>query len=119
MTGTAYRRGVAFERRVAEQLRLDGYEVWRSPGSKTPVDVLAAKTGQLLLVQAKSGTTGITGTDWNLLLELARRAGAVPLLATRTGPGLRRIRWQRITGPHTPHSRTWPCEDWTPDEVAS
>lgn len=119
MPNPQYRSGNQFERRVAEQLRGDGYVVYQTRGSKSVADLVAFKPGQVLLVQAKSGATRISGTEWNLLLELARRAGAVPLLADRTGPALRRIRYQRLTGPHTPHSRSWPCEPWTPDEVAS
>jgi Holliday junction resolvase len=114
---TAYERGNHFERRVADQLRTDGYQVWQTRGSKSPADILAAKTGQLLLVQVKSGEHGMSGTDWNLLLELANRAGATPILATRTGPALRRIHYRRLTGPHRHGTRSWPCEDWTPDEV--
>jgi Holliday junction resolvase len=119
MTGTAYRRGDHFEKRVADQLRIDGYIVYQSRGSKSPVDIVALKPMQVLLIQAKSGDTGLTGVEWNLLLELARRAGAIPLVADRTGPAGRVIRWRRITGPHPAHTRTWPCEDWTPDQVAA
>jgi Holliday junction resolvase len=113
----AYRRGIHLEQRCAEVLRRDGYIVYASRGSKSPSDLVALKTGQVLLIQVKSGTATISGTEWNLLLELARRAGALALVADRTGPAGRVIRWRRITGPHPPHSRTWPCENWTPDEV--
>ena len=120
---TAYQRGNYFERRVADQLRNDGYFVWQTRGSKTVVDMIALKTGQVgqtLLVQAKgglviAGTEHITGNDWNTLYTLACQVGAVPLIAQRTGRGS--IGYRQITDRHTPRSHTWPAQSWTPDDA--
>lgn len=112
---TAYTRGDYFEKRVADDLRGNGYFVLQSRGSKTVVDLVAIKTGQVLFVQAKAGLTTPSGTEWNTLHMIATRFGGVPLIADRAGRG--RIRYRRITHPHSPHKHDWPALIWTPDDA--
>jgi Holliday junction resolvase len=112
---TAYTRGDYFEKRVADDLRHNGYLCWQSRGSKTVVDIIALKPGQVLLVQVKAGMTPPAGTEWNSLLKIARYTQAVPLIADRAGRGV--IRYRRITDPHTPHKHDWPARIWKPDDA--
>ena len=114
---TAYERGNYLERRAADKLRHDGYTCWQTRGSKTPADIIAAKPGQLLLVQVKAGLATITHDEWNNLLATATRAGAIPIVADRLKRGV--IRWRRITHAHQPNSRDWPAVDWHADQVAA
>ena len=111
---SAYERGNAFERRVAGQLRDEGYMVWQTRGSKSATDLIAAKAGQLVLVQVKAGAEPISGAGWNALRTLAEYVGAVPVVADRSG---RAIRYRRITGWHRPHSQHWPAEPFRTDEL--
>jgi Holliday junction resolvase len=48
---TAYQVGRAFEHKTRDHLRSEGYEVTRAAGSKTKLDLIALKPGQLLFVQ--------------------------------------------------------------------
>ena len=113
---TSYARGNAFERRVKHALERDGYWCWQTRGSKSPADLIAIKAGQILLIQVKGGATKMSGTDWNTLAHLCRELRATPLVADRDG---RRIRYRRITGLHVAHSRRWPAEVWTPDQLVA
>ncbi len=36
-----YRKGYYYERKVKQSLLSENYLVWRSPGSKSPVDIIA------------------------------------------------------------------------------
>jgi Holliday junction resolvase len=118
---TAYQRGNAFERIIADQLRDDGYSVWQTRGSKTIVDVVAIKTGQTLFVQCKAGATGIGSAGWDALFDLAAAVGAYAILADRPKRGTYRLR--RITGHYRPHiagetrGGDWPAEPFTTDDV--
>jgi Holliday junction resolvase len=118
---TAYQRGNAFERIIADQLRGDGYSVWQTRGSKSPVDIVAIKTGQTLFVQCKGGAGGLTSARWDELHDLAAAVGAVPILADRGGRGIYRLR--RITGRYRPHQAgearggIWPAEPFSTDDV--
>ena len=86
-------------------------------GSKSPVDIWAAKPGQLLFVQVKGGAKSISGEQWNALFEIACKAGAIPVVADKP---LRRGGWRlrRVTGRHVPHSREWSWLPFLTDEVA-
>ena len=88
-----YRAGADFEREVRAHLVRDGYEVIRSAGSKTKVDLLAFKPGQVLIVQCKRN--GAIGPAERA--EVVRIAGiiptAVPVVASRP-----KVTLQRLTG---------------------
>jgi Holliday junction resolvase len=92
---TAYQVGKRFEDKVRDHLREEGYEVIRSAGSKTKVDVIAMKPGQQLLVQCKRD--GVCGpAEWDRLFEIAGWVGAVPVLAVN-GPRGRGVAYWRLT----------------------
>jgi len=50
---TSYSKGANFERRVAKFLTNRGWLVIRSAGSKSPVDLVALRQGEVWLVQCK------------------------------------------------------------------
>ena len=117
MPNPQYRAGNHYERRVANDLRRDGYLVWQTRGSKGVADLIAVKHGEVVLVQVKASVDAtVTHDGWNGLYEKAVEIMAVPLVADRDG---RRIRYRRVTGLHRKGSRVWPSEPWTADVVAS
>lgn len=76
-----YRRGRALEYLVRDDLRKAGFFAQRSPASKTPIDVMGVRPGEVWFVQCKrNGALGVA--EWNDLFRVARGAGAVPVLAT-------------------------------------
>ena len=94
---TNYSAGRTFEWKCRDNLRSEGYEVIRSAGSKSKVDLIGLKPGQLLLVQCKrDGTIG--PAEWNRLVELAGWVGAIPVLAVN-GPRGYGVDYWRLTGP--------------------
>lgn len=96
---SSYRQGRGLEWKVRDHLAANGYRVMRAAGSKGCFDLLAVKPQQLLMIQVKR--TAPPGPHaWNLLLETAQWANAVPLLATC--PPRRPIRLERLTGPKVP-----------------
>lgn len=114
---TAYQVGKRFEDKIRDHLRSEGYEVIRSAGSKTKIDLLAFKPGQLLLVQAKRDGV-CSAAEWDRLVEVASWVGAVPLLAVN-GPRGRGVDYWRLTGrrvPRAPMGRQ-PAERFLTDEV--
>jgi Holliday junction resolvase len=118
-----YSRGNDAERKVAELLRGDGYEVWQTRGSKGYADLIAIKPRQICLVQVKGATAQMDSYDWNGLYLLAEKIGAVPLLADfpewrkgKAGP----VRFRMIYGMRKKYAResNWPCTVWRADEIA-
>ena len=111
---THYNSGRAFEWRVRDALTEDGYDVIRSAGSKTKVDLAAFKPGQLLLVQCKRTGGTIPPAERADLLRIAGYVGAVPIVAHRSRPR-GPIAYRLLTGPGP---KEWTA--WTPDveEVA-
>ena len=87
MTGGAgpYRKGAAFERTTARHYESNGWLVTRSPGSKSPYDLVCLKKDQTPhLVQAKTNGK-ISKTERALLFEVAFRVPAIPVLAYKNG----------------------------------
>jgi len=82
---TAYRQGRDREYTVRDDLTANGYgTVLRTAGSRGPVDLIAIKPGQLLLVQVKRSGI-LPPAAWNALVDLAAMCGpaAVPVMAER------------------------------------
>lgn len=93
--GHNYRRGAAREREYAERLQAKGWEVVRSAGSRSPMDLVALKEGHApRFIQVKSDRAGAYAhfgpKDRAELRASATRAGAVAELiwwpADRGGP---------------------------------
>ena len=85
---SAYSKGANFERRVRDYLQEIGFLVWRSAGSRTPIDIIALKAGEVLLVQCKlDGRLG--EKDRYCLNLLADELQCRVMLAWREGKELR------------------------------
>ncbi len=79
---TMYRRGYHFELRVRKHFESLGWSVWRSAGSRSPADLLALRTGEVLLIQCKlSGT--ISKEAKRRLAIVARELNCRAMLAHR------------------------------------
>lgn len=107
---TNYDAGRRFEWEVRDQLEADGYWVTRSAGSKTKVDLVAIKPGQVLLVQCKRDGK-ISPAERSEVVRVAALLPTVgvPIVAQRlTRPA--RVGYARLTGTG-PKDRT----DWCPD----
>lgn len=111
-----YTKGYYAEQRTREHFERDGYVVFRPGGSFGPADLVAAKPGQWLLVQVKTGEAQLQHGWWNDLFELAALLGADAIVADWPKRGQLRLR--RITGLHIAHKHDWPCEPFFTDEVA-
>lgn len=84
------------ENRLRDRLVSDGWVIARSAGSRGPFDIAAMRAGVVLLIQVKrSGHLPPEG--WNLLIDTAATAGAIPVMAENPYPGCWRV-W-RLTGP--------------------
>lgn len=111
-----YRLGRAVEYRVRDDLRKRGWFVMRSPASKSPIDLVAVRTGDVLFIQVKR-SMALPPKEWNELLEVAEPAGAIPLLAgSPTGRGLV---YFRLTGLKDGSKRKQPMEPFELTEAAS
>jgi Holliday junction resolvase len=108
-----YARGRALEHRVRTHLREQGYEVLRTAGSKSKVDLVALKTGQLLFVQCKR-SGALPPAEWNALWDLARMVGAVPVLAEQL---VRGRRYWRLTARKDVPGRPQPMVEFVLDEI--
>jgi Holliday junction resolvase len=115
-TGTAPRlrprQGADFERAVKKHLERNGYFVVRSAGSKGPVDLVALKAREILLIQAKATDGYVQPADRAELRGLALMLGGTALAARwhKDGRAARTVEFLELTsaGPagHRP---------WTPD----
>ncbi len=73
-----YRKGYYYERKVKQFLISKNYLVWRSPGSKSPVDIIAINDkGYVRLIQVKSHKN-IKKEELEVLKELAKKFENVP-----------------------------------------
>ncbi len=72
MARTAYQRGRANEYKAMEKLRKMGWLVLRSAGSHSPLDLFAAKDGERLLIQVKSGSGRASGDELTELILWAK-----------------------------------------------
>lgn len=105
-----YRAGAEFERAVRIALIADGYDVIRSAGSKTKVDLAAFKPGQALFVQCKRDGK-ISPAERGELLRVASHIGALPIVAWKQ-MGKAAIHYWQLTGPG-PQERT----EWNPNAI--
>ncbi|MFE1192876.1 restriction endonuclease [Streptomyces olivaceoviridis] len=110
-----YHRGRDLEHRVRTHLREEGYEVLRTAGSKSKVDLVAIKTGQILFVQCKR-SGALPPAEWNALWDLAAMAGAVPVLAEQLTRGRR---YWRLTGRKNQPGKRQPYTEIVLDELAA
>ena len=108
---SGYAAGYALECATRDVLRENGYAVIRSASSKTAVDLIAFKIGEMLFVQCKRSGT-MSPADRRSLTQLATIAQATPITARwrKDGRAARTVEFAELTG-------TGPkdLEPWTPD----
>ncbi|MFZ8801049.1 MAG: hypothetical protein ACO2ON_02610 [Candidatus Nanopusillus sp.] len=74
-----YRIGYYYEKKVKKILEKEGYLVWRSPASKSPIDIIAINDkGHVRLIQVKRKSYNVNGLyinreDFIKIYELAKR----------------------------------------------
>jgi Holliday junction resolvase len=110
---THYEKGRKFEWAVMADLTADGYEVFRMAGSHSPIDVLAMKPGQVLLIQCKLGGK-MKPEDRIELLRLATMiSDAIPIIGWKLR-GTRKPQYDALIGPGAKERIPWLA-----DEVAA
>jgi Holliday junction resolvase len=73
-----YRKGYYYERKAKQLLINRNYLVWRSPGSKSPIDIIAIDDrGNVKLIQVKSHKN-IKKEELETLKELAKKFLSIP-----------------------------------------
>lgn len=83
---TAYERGRRFEYRVQEDYRKRGWVTIRSGGSHGPCDLIAAKGGEIRVLQCKADGDGyLTPAERAGLRAVAAEFGGIPIVAYRHG----------------------------------
>ena len=110
-----YQRGTRFEHQALYYFRANGYYAQRTPGSRSPVDVVAVKQGQTLFIQCKTDGS-LPPAPWNELYDLARRYGAIPVLAGRPAPAV--VRYWRLEARKQPGRHSQPRAPFAIDEIA-
>ncbi|MGB9674653.1 MAG: hypothetical protein ACP5G1_01365 [Nanopusillaceae archaeon] len=66
--GSRYRIGYYYERKVKEMLENAGFDAWRTPGSHSPIDIIAVnKKGHVRLIQVKKSKRKLKLDDLDIL----------------------------------------------------
>ena len=90
---TRYTKGRAREYQTMIMLKKDGWLVSRSAASHGAVDVFAAKDGNLLLIQVKSGRARVKQTELEELVRWGSQSGGdAEVWHFKTGGGLEKRR---------------------------
>jgi len=87
MANHNYARGASAERLAKAELEADGYAVIRAAGSKGKCDLFAAKLGELLLIQVKTGSGRVTPEERAFLRTLQAQSGGRAQIWTRVRGG--------------------------------
>jgi Holliday junction resolvase len=89
-------QGRNLEYAVRRELKKQGYVVFRCAGSR-PVDLIAIKHRQILLVECKAGLNPyLTRQQMNRILDISKKVGASVLLVVRRKH--QKIQWFEIKG---------------------
>ena len=91
-TNVIYAIGRKFEKKVRQVFEAKGYYVYESPLSKSPVDMVAIRKGEIILIQAKFNSNYIKKRDIQKLKELSQTINAKPILVVHKGHGAIEIR---------------------------
>lgn len=84
---TNYAQGRAFEYRVQANYKARGWVALRMAGSHSPLDIIAAKGGEIHVLQCKNGTGYLTPVQRKGLRAVAVEFGALPLIACKDSQG--------------------------------
>ena len=66
-----YRRGADFERKVVNDYKARNWYASRTPGSKSPIDIIAFKGGEVHIIQCKLKREGMSKAAKAQVRELA------------------------------------------------
>ena len=111
--GRRYAFGRELEYAIRDELRSYEYFVLRSSHSETPVDLVALRKGEVLLIQCKRDGI-LAPKGWNALWAIAEDNHALALLARKQPKtNIGNLYW-RLTGGKIPHQRNPPMEVWHP-----
>jgi len=84
MSETHYQKGARFERAVKKHLEELGWIVWRTPGSKSPADLIAAPAstswGKFFLIQCQVASP-FSKKKIAALKSVANQCNAIPAIA--------------------------------------
>ena len=107
-----YDDGYRLECAVRDALRGEGYEVFRSAGSKGAADLIAFKPGEILFVQAKKSAGQMSPAERAKLIRLSGMVCGAPLAARwyKDGRKARLVVFEELTGPGPKD-----IVPWTPD----
>ena len=109
---TSYRTGRKVEYAVRADLISRGYPiVMRSSQSKGPADLVAIKTGSIMLIQCKK-SLAMSPCEWNILLSLATSIDAIPVMAGQ--PDGKQIVYYKLTGRKTGGKSRQPMCEFSP-----
>lgn len=103
-----YVKGRNFEYAVKNKLQDKGYVVMRSPGSRSPADLVAVKDGKPFFIQCKLHAA-FPVAEWNEFLDYAESAGAIPIMASRGKEG-KGFEFNLLTGRKDGSKRRQPME---------
>lgn len=95
---TNYDRGRRFEWTIIADLIAEGYECIRAAGSKGKCDILAFKSGQILVIQAKSGHAWPGPAERAEVIRLANLIDGIPIIAWKQ-PRKCKPMYDRLSGP--------------------
>jgi Holliday junction resolvase len=109
---TKYDDGYRLECAARNAMRVNGYLVIRSAGSKGAADLVCLKKGEILFVQAKKSAGQMTPGERARLIEMADLVQGFPLAArwAKEGRAARTVAFEKLTGAG-PHD----LAPWTPD----
>jgi len=110
-----YRLGRALEYRARDEMKKRGYFVMRSPASKSPIDLVAIRAGEILFVQCKRSGV-LCPSEWNELWALTKTTGAVPIMARLHESG-RGTEYFRLTAPKDGSRKGQPMEPFIFNDV--
>jgi Holliday junction resolvase len=66
--GSNYKIGYYYEQKVRKILEKEGYDAWRTPGSHSPIDIIAInKEGKIRLIQVKKNKRDIDINNINYI----------------------------------------------------
>lgn len=111
---TKYRVGRDFEYQTRDDLKRRGYLVVRTPASRSPTDLIAIKTGELIFVQCKLHGV-MPPSEWNEFMDFAESVSATPVMANRRECG-RGIEYHLLTDRKDGTRKPQPMRDFEPTE---
>lgn len=112
-----YKLGRAFEYQTRDRMKTRGFFVTRSPGSRSPIDLVAIATGCVLFIQCKRHGI-LNPKEWNEIFDLARSCGAKPILARRPKGKDRGLELMELTARKDGSGSAQPMVPFDTDEAA-